>query len=139
LFNQIPVARQAGRNPRWNDEDSRPDLCSHPFEVPGRRSLHAFVLVDSQVCQEASSSPRRRLRWFSLAPRMLTLIEIVIVLLLAFTGLTIFEAVRKGEGLIAALIPLSVLAAILLAKPRPVSTNSERRPSAPLVSWRQAY
>jgi len=62
---------------------------------------------------------------FSLAPRMLALIEIVIVLLAAFTGLTIFETVRKGEGLYAVLIPLSLLAAILAAKPRPVSTDLE--------------
>jgi len=62
---------------------------------------------------------------FSLAPRMRVLVEIVVVLLVAFTGLTVFETVRTGEGLYATLIPLSVLAAILLAKPRPVSTDSQ--------------
>ncbi len=62
---------------------------------------------------------------FSLAPRMLVLIEIVIVSLAAFTALTVWETVRKGEGLYAALIPLSVLAAILLAKPRTVWTDRE--------------
>ena len=56
---------------------------------------------------------------------MLVLIEIVVVLLVAFTGLVLFETVRKGEGLYAALIPLSVLSAILLAKPRPVLTGPD--------------
>jgi hypothetical protein len=62
---------------------------------------------------------------FCLAPRMLVLVEIVIVSLVAFIGLTVVEMVRKGEGWYAALIPLSVLAAILLAKPRTVSTDHE--------------
>jgi hypothetical protein len=62
---------------------------------------------------------------FYLAPRMLVLIEIVIVSLLAFTALIVLETVRKGEGLYAALIPLSVLTAILLAKPRTVWTDRE--------------
>src|ERR1700693_3670685 len=62
---------------------------------------------------------------FYLAPRMLVLIEIVIVSLLAFTALIVLETVRKGGGLYAALIPLSVLTAILLAKPRTVSTDHE--------------
>ena len=62
---------------------------------------------------------------FSLAPRMLVLIEIVIVSLAAFTALTVWEAVRKGEGLYAPLIPLSVLAAILLAKPSTVWTDPD--------------
>lgn len=56
---------------------------------------------------------------------MAVLIEIVIASLAAFTALTVVEAARKGEGLYAALIPLSVLAAILLAKPRTVSTDHE--------------
>ena len=38
---------------------------------------------------------------------------ILIVSLAAFTALTVWETVRKGEGLYAALIPLSVLAVIL--------------------------
>jgi uncharacterized Tic20 family protein len=50
---------------------------------------------------------------FSLAPQMLVLIEIVIVSLVALTALSVLETIRKGEGLYAALIPLSVLAAIL--------------------------
>lgn len=62
---------------------------------------------------------------FSLAPRMLVLVEIVIVSLVAFTALTVWETVRKGEGLYAALIPLSVLVAILLAEPRTVLINHE--------------
>jgi len=62
---------------------------------------------------------------FSLVPRMHVLIEIVIVSLVAFTALTVWETVRKGEGRYAALIPLSVLAAILLAKPRTVWTDHE--------------
>jgi len=62
---------------------------------------------------------------FSLAPRMLVLIEVVIVLLVAFTALVLFETIRNGEGFYAALIPLSVLIAILLAKPGPVLTDHE--------------
>ncbi|MFZ0814406.1 MAG: hypothetical protein WAM78_02745 [Candidatus Sulfotelmatobacter sp.] len=62
---------------------------------------------------------------FSLAPRMLVLIEIVIVLLVAFTALVVFETIRNGEGFYAVLIPLLVLIAILLAKPRPVLTDHE--------------
>ena len=62
---------------------------------------------------------------FSLAPRMLVLVEIVMVSLVAFTALTVWETVRKGEGLYAALIPLSVLVAILLAEPRTVLINHE--------------
>jgi hypothetical protein len=62
---------------------------------------------------------------FSLAPRMHVLIEIVIVSLFAFTALTVFETVRTGEGQYAALIPLLVLAAILLAKPSTVWTDRE--------------
>lgn len=59
---------------------------------------------------------------FFLAPRMLVLIEIVIV---SLTALLVWETVRKGAGLYPALIPLSVLAAILLAEPRTVSTDDE--------------
>jgi hypothetical protein len=62
---------------------------------------------------------------FSLAPRMLALVEIVIVSLVAFTALTLWETIRKREGLYAALIPISVLVAILLAKPRTVRTDDE--------------
>jgi hypothetical protein len=62
---------------------------------------------------------------FSLAPRMHVLIEIVSVSLVAFTALTVWETVRKGEGLYAALIPVSVLAAIFLAQPRTVSTDDQ--------------
>jgi hypothetical protein len=62
---------------------------------------------------------------FSLAPRMHVLIEIVTVSLVAFTALTVWETVRKGEGLYAALIPISVLVAILLAEPRTVLINDE--------------
>jgi len=62
---------------------------------------------------------------FCLAPRMLVLVEIVIVSLVAFTGLIVWETGRKGEGLYAALIPLSVLVAILLAEPRTILINHE--------------
>ena len=62
---------------------------------------------------------------FSLAPSMLVLIEIVILLLLAFTVLVTVETIRNGEGFYASLIPLSVLIAILLAKPRSVWTDHE--------------
>jgi hypothetical protein len=62
---------------------------------------------------------------FSLAPRMHVLIEIVTVSLVAFTALIVLEAVRTGEGLYAALIPVSVLVAILLAEPRTVLINHE--------------
>ncbi|HSZ63049.1 MAG TPA: hypothetical protein VK828_14700 [Terriglobales bacterium] len=56
---------------------------------------------------------------------MHVLIEIVTVSLVAFTALTVWETVRKGEGLYAALIPISVLVAILLAEPRTVLINDE--------------
>ena len=62
---------------------------------------------------------------FPLNPRMHILIEIVILALLAFTGLVLVEAIRGGEGSYAVLIPLAVLAAILLAEPKPVSTDQE--------------
>jgi drug/metabolite transporter (DMT)-like permease len=62
---------------------------------------------------------------FSLAPRMHILIEIVIVSLVAFTALIVWETIRKGGGLYAALIPLSVLVAILLAEPRRILVNDE--------------
>jgi hypothetical protein len=62
---------------------------------------------------------------FSLAPRMRVLIEIVIVLLVAFTALVVLETIRSGEGFYAVLIPLSVLIAIFLAKPRSVLTDHE--------------
>jgi hypothetical protein len=62
---------------------------------------------------------------FSLTPRMHVLIEIIILSLVAFTALTVWETVRKGEGLYAALIPVSVLVAILLAGPRTVLINHE--------------
>jgi len=62
---------------------------------------------------------------FSLAPPMHVLIEIVTVSLVAFTALTVWETVRKGEGLYAALIPVSVLVAIFLAEPRTVLVNHE--------------
>jgi len=62
---------------------------------------------------------------FSLAPSMLVLIEIVILLLVAFTALVTVETIRNGEGFYATLIPLSVLLAILLAKPGTVWTDHE--------------
>jgi hypothetical protein len=62
---------------------------------------------------------------FFLAPRMKVLIEIVVVSLATFSALVALETLRKGEGLYAALIPLSVLIAILLATPRSVSTDPE--------------
>lgn len=62
---------------------------------------------------------------FSLAPRMRVLVEIVIVSLVAFTALIVLETVRKGEGLLAPLIPLSMLVAILLAEPRTILINHE--------------
>jgi hypothetical protein len=62
---------------------------------------------------------------FLLTPRMHVLIEIVTVSLVAFTALTVWETVRKGEGLYAALIPVAVLVAILLAEPRTVLIDHE--------------
>jgi hypothetical protein len=56
---------------------------------------------------------------------MHVLIEIVTVSLVAFAALIVWETVRKGEGLYAALIPVSVLVAILLAEPRTVLINHE--------------
>lgn len=60
---------------------------------------------------------------FFLSPRMRILIGIVIGLLVAFTILILREIVRKGGSLYAALIPLSVLAAIILATPHAVMTD----------------
>ncbi len=62
---------------------------------------------------------------FSPAPRMHVLIEIVTVSLVAFTALIVWETVRAGEGLYAALIPVSVLVAILVAEPRTVLIDDE--------------
>ncbi len=62
---------------------------------------------------------------FSLAPRMHILIEIVTVSLITFTALIVWHTVREGEGLYAALIPVSVLAAIFFAEPRTVLINHE--------------
>ena len=62
---------------------------------------------------------------FSVNPRMHLLIEIVILALVAFTVLVLVETIRRGEGSYATLIPLTVLAAILLAEPRAVSTDHE--------------
>lgn len=76
---------------------------------------------------------------FSLAPRMHVLIEIVTVSLVAFTALTVWEAAREGEGLYAALIPVSVLVAILLAEPRTVLINHDGIRPAPLPSRRSRH
>ena len=62
---------------------------------------------------------------FPLNSRMRILIEIVILALVAFTVLVLVEAIRRGEGFYAVLIPLAVLAAILLAEPKLVSTDQE--------------
>ena len=62
---------------------------------------------------------------FALNPRMHVLIEIVILALVAFTGLVLLETIRNGEGAYAVLIPLVVLAAILLAEPKPVSIDQD--------------
>jgi hypothetical protein len=62
---------------------------------------------------------------FSLTPRMHVLIDIVAASLVAFTALTLWETIPKGKGLYAALIPVSVLVAILLAEPRTILINHE--------------
>jgi len=62
---------------------------------------------------------------FFLAPRMRILIGIVLCLLVSFTVLVLAEIVRKGGSLYAALIPLSVLAAIILAEPRAIVTDHD--------------
>jgi len=48
------------------------------------------------------------------------LFGLVVVLLAAFSVLVLAVTVARGEGLYAVLIPLVVLLAILLARPRPV-------------------
>jgi len=60
---------------------------------------------------------------FFLAPRMRILIGIVCGLLVAFTVLALVEISRNGGNLYASLIPLSVLAAIILATPHAVITD----------------
>jgi hypothetical protein len=62
---------------------------------------------------------------FYLAPRMRVLIGIVLILLAAFTVLVLIEVVGKGGSPYAALVPLSVLAAIILAEPRAVLTGHD--------------
>jgi hypothetical protein len=57
---------------------------------------------------------------FVLAPGMQFLLGLVLVLLVAFTVLTLAVALSNGEGWYGAFIPLSVLVAIQLARPRRV-------------------
>jgi hypothetical protein len=57
---------------------------------------------------------------FSLGRRIQFLVRAVLGLLVAFTVLVVVMAISKGEGLYGALIPLSVLVAMLLARPMPV-------------------
>jgi len=57
---------------------------------------------------------------FPVASGMRFLFGLVVVLLAAFSVLVLAVTVARGEGLYAVLIPLVVLLAILLARPRPV-------------------
>jgi hypothetical protein len=57
---------------------------------------------------------------FFLVPRMRILIGLALVALTAFTFLVVAESIHHGGGWYVVLIPLSVVAAILLAKPRAV-------------------
>ena len=57
---------------------------------------------------------------FFVAPGMRILLGLVLIALVAFTALALAVSVRQGEGWYGIFIPLSVLAALLLAKPRPV-------------------
>jgi hypothetical protein len=57
---------------------------------------------------------------FSLALGMRVLLNIVLVALLLFSGLTLVASLSQGGGWYVVLIPLSVLAAILLAWPKAV-------------------
>jgi len=60
---------------------------------------------------------------FAPAPGMQFLLGLVVIFLIAFTILVLAMALTTGEGWYAALIPLAVLVAILLAKPRPVTLD----------------
>jgi hypothetical protein len=60
---------------------------------------------------------------FFVAPGMRILIRLVLALLVAFTLLTLALAFSKGEGWFGIVIPLSVLVAIILAQPRPVTID----------------
>lgn len=60
---------------------------------------------------------------FTLAPGMRILISIVIIALLAFTGLVWVASLSSGGSWYVVLIPLSVLAAILLATPRTIGLD----------------
>jgi hypothetical protein len=73
-----------------------------------------------------NSRPREEagLLVFPLNRRMHILIEIVVLALVAFSVLVLVQ-VRDSGGFYAALIPLAVLAAILLAEPKPVSTGTD--------------
>lgn len=57
---------------------------------------------------------------FSLGRRIQFVLRAVLGLLIAFTALVVVMAMSKGEGLYGVLIPLSVLAAMLSARPMPV-------------------
>ena len=57
---------------------------------------------------------------FSVGRRIQFVLRAVLSLLIAFTVLAAVTAISKGEGLYGAFIPLSVLVAMLLARPMPV-------------------
>ncbi len=57
---------------------------------------------------------------FAPAPAMQFLLGLVLLLLIAFSILVLVMALSAGEGWYAVFIPLAVLVALLLAKPRPV-------------------
>jgi hypothetical protein len=57
---------------------------------------------------------------FAVAPGMRILLRSILVALCAFSVLVMWASRSAGDGLIAVLIPISVLIAIVLARPRPV-------------------
>src|SRR5580692_7649117 len=103
-----------------SDEGNRPNLCRGSFEIPVRLSIHAFVLVDSPLYKGASSARRRHLRRvLACSPNACSYRDSHRLA----GGLLRSDRVgdgSQGGGIVCALIPVSVLVAILLAEPRTV-------------------
>jgi hypothetical protein len=88
--------------------------------------LYLFMFLFAWLRRSAKKhQPRENARAveFFPAPGMRILIVSVQVALVAFTILVLAVSIRRRDGWFAVLIPLSVLVAILLAKPRTVTVD----------------
>ena len=87
-----------------------------------------FMCLFSWLRRTAQKHPPRQdgstLEFF-VAPRMQFLIRSVLVALCAFSLLTLVWSWSAGDSPLAVLIPLAVLLAILLTKPRPVQVDQQ--------------